>query len=131
MKRILILSALALLLLPIPTGQQVGAYNTLSGMWFCTDARTCLHERAHWLDYHNDRISDTDEFRRAATVYIFTRRAYGLIGLTMGEVYAELYAQSNGQPPTPLDAFYPPLPGPVVSIDIFGGSLYALHDPGH
>ena len=130
MRTVLLLVCL-LAILPIPTGGQIGAYNTLSGWYYCTDELSCLHEQAHYLDYHNGGISGTQAFREAAVVYILTHDQYSLIGYSMSEMYAWIYADCGGDVPDLLKPFYPS-PPVFRALTLPKGTLYyGIHIPGH
>jgi hypothetical protein len=122
MKYTLLVLLLVLILAPIPTGNQIGAYNIMSKLFYCTSPRVCLHEKAHYIDYNNGSPSQSDEFRQAATVYIFTNKEYDMLGLTMREIYAEIYAGGNMD--MTLKQFYPPVGVEFVEIKLAKGSLY-------
>lgn len=124
--------ALILMLLPIPTGEQIAAYNSLSGLFWCVDETTCYHEQAHYIDWHNGMPSQSEEYKFALTVYIFAeqdilaKQIVNGMGASMEEVYADLYARTTGNVPTSLKTFYPPVTGTFYSIEVAGGRLYAV-----
>lgn len=72
MKKTVILAAVMLMLLPLPKFGESGAFNTLSGLYWCADERACLHEVGHALDKHAGWISQSPEFANALQMYILT-----------------------------------------------------------
>jgi hypothetical protein len=122
--RKLFIIASLLFVLPIPVRGQTGAYNTISGLFWCRDEISCLHEQAHYIDFHNGMISDSEDFRNAVTVYIFVGRKYHYIGMPMREIYATVYAESGGAVPDLLNDFYIEIDGEFSKVEVLGGSLY-------
>ncbi|NUQ86789.1 MAG: hypothetical protein HUU11_18985, partial [Anaerolineales bacterium] len=50
------------LLLPIPLRGEEGQFNVISGLIWCSDRSSCLHEVAHALDREGGWISHGDDF---------------------------------------------------------------------
>lgn len=59
-----------LLILPIPPPHADGAFNSISGLIWCSDEASCLHEIGHKLDKEAGWISKTDEFGMAIKVFL-------------------------------------------------------------
>lgn len=72
MKKTFLLAAVVLMLLPLPKTGENGAFNTLSGLYWCADERACLHEIGHALDKRAGWISQSQEFADALQMYILT-----------------------------------------------------------
>lgn len=56
--------------IPLPFSGDRGEYNTISGLIWCSDDWTCLHEIGHKMDHEGGWISQGDEFRKALKVYV-------------------------------------------------------------
>jgi len=116
------------LLLPIPIGNQVAAYNTLSQTFFCVDQYYCWHEEAHYIDFQNGMISHSKEYKEVIIIYVFTnnndlsRQIVGMLGNPIEEIYAEIYARTNGSPPEIMKPFYPDYQ--LAYLSVFGGKFY-------
>lgn len=108
---VLVLSAIVLL--PIPKNGQAGAYNTVSGLAYCGDYDTCLHEIAHALDQRAGWISQSRAFCDALQMYLYVELKKpvaelpaALLELTFRnddagnkrELYAYIFQQSAGNP---------------------------------
>lgn len=123
MRRLLPL-LLIVFLLPIPVRGEQGAFNTWSGLYWCADERSCLHEIGHALDKQADWISQSPEFARALQMYILIGageddRVIVLLAYafdppdgkepTKKELYAVLFEMANGKSenmPIGLRQFY-------------------------
>lgn len=129
MKRIILVILAAGLLLPIPKPGQVGAYNTISRLYYCTDEYSCFHELGHYIDYSNGLISHGTEYREAVALYALTQRdavAYAIAysaGTPIEELYAHLYGVARGNMPEALQAFYPAPNGKAREIQLPEGFL--------
>ena len=115
------------LYLPIPLSGQNGTYNIISGLIWCSNNYSCLHEAGHKLDDDLNWPSQKKEFLNAVQIYMivdiinnkydnFTKIIlnnqtinYGTFGNPHAELYAEIYAEANGNikniPPS-LQKFY-------------------------
>lgn len=114
-------------LLPIPTGGVKGAYSHYSGLAYCQDRKTCLHEIGHKLDFDHGLISQSPEFAAALRLYViveFHQDAPGAWPVTImtflvgyrdnsvplkQELYSNLFALANGKRenmPATLQPFY-------------------------
>jgi hypothetical protein len=72
-KKTIIISVLffvAFLILPIPSIGDAGDFNTISGLWWCSDKPSCLHEMGHRLDWEANWYSDKPEFRDIISSYL-------------------------------------------------------------
>ncbi|MBN1451122.1 MAG: hypothetical protein JW963_08925 [Anaerolineales bacterium] len=119
MKRILVLTLfLSWLLLPIPSPGNKGTFNQITGIRWCSDLYSCLHEQAHFIDKSNNWISQSQEFKEALQIYLISelqfntdKRAYQVAKLAIGggdvrEIYADLYSLFGGNVPESLREFY-------------------------
>lgn len=108
--RLVCFSFLAVLfvLFPVVKPGEYGAYNTFSGLAYCSNQWACLHEIGHALDRDAGWISQSPEFVDALRLYILTDKSeltiYVLSVLLQDddkpakkEVYAYLFQQANGQ----------------------------------
>ena len=127
----LLATAFLYIFLPIPIGGQRGVYNTITGLYWCSDAESCLHERGHQMDAQLGWISHTSEWEVALSNYVLEMYSEGtptpytwlimgrvieyqgafhqLITDEQSELYADIYALSNGnreEMPDTLEPFY-------------------------
>lgn len=116
---------------PIPIGNQRGAYNTITGLYWCSDTYSCNHERGHQMDAQLGWISHSPEWELALRDYVvkmysektitpYTLLIMGraieyqdtfhqLITDEQSELYADIYALSNAsreKMPDSLEPFY-------------------------
>lgn len=119
------------MLLPIPITNQQGAYNTITKLYWCSDAYSCLHERVHQMDDQLGWISHSPEWENALNKYVvqmykentLTPQALLIIKRVIdypstyqqfitdekAELYADIYALSNGnrdEMPDILEPYY-------------------------
>jgi len=119
MKKIAFLLLAAYILLPIPLGNVSGVYNTVTGIMWCRTDADCRHEIAHYIDDTNGWTSETVEYRDALTTYLLVELkvdtrpgdplAVDIVKMTgkpVKEIYADIYAMTNGEPPPSLREFY-------------------------
>ncbi len=117
--------------LPIPIGHQTGVYNTITGLYWCSDTYSCNHERAHKMDAQLGWISHSKEWRTALGNYVlemyaqktFTHITYLVLGKALAhennfhqlitdeqaEIYADIFAishASKAEMPDSLEPFY-------------------------
>ena len=127
----LLAMAFLYIFLPIPIGNQRGAYNVITGLYWCSDTYSCNHERAHQMDAQLGWISHSPEWEIATANYVLesyakgeiTPQAYLIIGMMIkykngfhqlitdeqSEIYADIYALSNAnreEMPDSLEPFY-------------------------
>ena len=125
---VLILLIAVVLLLPIPLPGDTGAYNTLSGLTWCSNAQACTHERGHALDQRNGWPSQSEDFTFAVRVYVIAQmrseRPEPMAGVILeawahpvtrpgtnpnAELYAIIYQAAGGdvnEIPAALRTFY-------------------------
>lgn len=122
MKKIILVSVLIWLFVPLPIflHGRTGLYNTTTGLFWCADEISCRHEQAHYIDWHNGKISETEEFRKSVVIYIVADQDYSLIGYSMPEIYAWMYA--NGVP-VGMEGFYPDNDLHFSCLPFFGGLI--------
>lgn len=60
------------LVLPIPNIGDSGDFNSISGLWWCSDKPSCLHEIGHRLDWEVDWNSSNPEFKKIVSSYLTT-----------------------------------------------------------
>lgn len=113
--------------LPIPSHGARGSYRNFSGLAYCQDRPTCLHEIGHKLDFDHNLISGSPEFAAAIRLYViveFSKPNPGpwpvtIMTLLVGyrdnyvplkrELYANLFALADGKKenmPAALQPFY-------------------------
>lgn len=117
--------------LPIPIGNQRGVYNTITGLYWCSDTYSCNHELGHKMDAQLGWISQTPEFENALNELVLKDFAKGkltpfsylivrkmityengfhqLITNEQSEIYADIYALSDAsreKMPDSLEPFY-------------------------
>jgi len=127
----LLAMALLYIFLPIPIGGQRGAYNTITGLYWCSDTYSCNHERGHQMDAQLGWISHSPEWELALSNYVLEMYSektptpytwlimgrvieykgafHQLITDEQSELYADIYALSNGRKeemPDSLEPFY-------------------------
>jgi len=135
-RRLLFYGLLICALLPIPTHGQEGAYNTITKTFWCDTQYVCLHEQAHYIDWSNNKISASTEYRVAVVSYVILEaktnkslntldvKIINLLDFPMSEIYAHIYAETNGNVPEALKEFYPVLTVKFCSIPLMKGRLY-------
>lgn len=133
MRRITFLSLLAffVFVLPVPRLGWLGVMNNVSGWYWCTSPSNCLHEQAHLIDKQAGWISKTDEYSEALFRYLVYRSEMGepeysimaLLGYSMPEIYARVYAIFGGNVPDTLLSFYPASRPPRLVIELPKGAL--------
>ena len=67
-----VLAGLCYVLLPVPlpfSGDR-GEYNPITGLMWCSDQWSCLHELGHKLDHQSGWISQGEDFRNALKFYV-------------------------------------------------------------
>lgn len=74
---IIIIMAIAFLPIPIPLPGYTGAYNSWSGLIWCSDRNSCLHEIGHKLDDSGGWISHDDDFEITVHRFMITEIAGG------------------------------------------------------
>ncbi len=127
----LLAMAFLYIFLPIPIGNQRGVYNTITGLYWCSDTYSCNHELGHKMDAQLGWISQTPEFEVALSNLVLEDYARGkltpysyliikkmikyengfhqLITNEQSEIYADIYALSNAsreKMPDSLEPFY-------------------------
>lgn len=77
MKRICTFTVFAFLavwlFLPVPMPGEIGDFNPITGLCWCADEETCLHEGAHKMDKALSWISHSREFQDAVHDYLLTK----------------------------------------------------------
>lgn len=68
---IVLVAVLVAVLIPIPSPEKKGAYNTISGLIWCTSELSCIHEVAHKLDDEAGWISHENEFSLAVAAFVW------------------------------------------------------------
>jgi hypothetical protein len=115
---VVILCLIAMALLPFPLKGQGGVYNTYSGLYWCERYDYCLHEIGHKLDQGSGWKSQTQDFRDAIRIFIgvesrlpnpspFLRRIFEYPNFTMIELYAQIFALSDGKRENMPEIFRP------------------------
>lgn len=73
-----------------------GSYNRVSRTIWCRTEYACIHEVGHKIDHESGWISHTSEFLRAVQVYVPYTIESGFLSRNLEEIYAELFARSEG-----------------------------------
>lgn len=117
----LVITMLILAFLPIPMIGWTGAYNSWSGLIYCSDRNSCLHEIGHKLDHSNKWVSSSVDFEITVHRFIITEIANGNPGydiillacypfdLDVAELYADIFLLYDGDElkmPPELRRFY-------------------------
>lgn len=122
---------LAFLILPIPMPGTSGVHNSISNLYWCSDHYSCLHEKAHQMDKQQGWISHSVEWCNALHLYVIVQsrrdevdpytiaifssfldyhpKLYYVFNDPSAELYADIYAMSNGnreEMPDALEPFY-------------------------
>lgn len=104
------------LLAPIPFNGSTGAFNTISGLFWCETEKDCLHEIGHKLDMESGWVSQSYTFGSTIEIYLtynYMRSddpdplvysvlgSYGFLGKepfanSHAEMYAEIFEYSRG-----------------------------------
>lgn len=95
MKKIIVALLLTLFLVPLPLASQNGAYNTISGIFWCKDENSCYHEIGHKLDQQMAWPSRTKEFSFALRTYIFSSMQTSPHDTVTREIIMRTYAPST------------------------------------
>jgi len=118
------------LLLPIPIGNQVSAYNTITRSFYCINEYYCDHEKAHYIYQVNEIGGREKEFKETIIIYVFTQQddlskeIVGMLGMPIEEVYAEIYAKTKGNVPPSFSIFYPKIENNFHVINLPQGKFY-------
>jgi len=70
MKKYVLVILFLIFILPIPSMGDNGSFNTISGIWWCSDSSSCLHEMGHRLDWEANWYSNKPEFRDIVSSYL-------------------------------------------------------------
>jgi len=96
MKKIFTILIVIALFAPVKTPWADGAYNKVSGFFWCSSELSCYHEIAHKTDDENGWISHSREFENAVELYAGYDIERGVLNKNLEEIYARLFAQSGG-----------------------------------
>lgn len=103
-----IIIIMALAFLPIPLPGWTGVYNSWSGLIWCNDHNSCLHEIGHKLDQSGGWVSHDIDFEITVHRFMITeiargnpgdfamKSAYYPIELGREELYADIFLYSEG-----------------------------------
>lgn len=118
---LLTIGFVAALLLPIPSQHAKGVYNRYSGLIWCSDRSSCLHEIGHKLDqkagypskdgvfglalrmYLNDELKKPQASEIALGIFNFpgafsyAEGSNRYTSWTTGEIYASMFAWADGK----------------------------------
>ena len=118
---VLAITMAILAFLPIPMIGWTGAYNAWSGLIYCSDKNSCLHEIGHKLDHSNKWVSSSADFDVTVHQFIITEikgdnPGYDVIllanypfDLNAAELYADIFLLYDGDEikmPPELRQFY-------------------------
>jgi len=95
-KYILIILAV-IIFLPAPVPWMDGAYNKISGLFWCSSTASCAHEIAHKIDDESGWISHDPEFREAVETLAGYEIDPGFMNKNMEEVYAGIFERAEGK----------------------------------
>lgn len=96
LKKIFLFICIFLLISPLPVPGMDGAYNKVSGFFWCKNQHACIHEIGHKLDDEDGWISHSDEFESAVELYAGYDIERGILNKNIEEIYARLFEHSGG-----------------------------------
>jgi hypothetical protein len=113
---VIIVVLFILICIPFPVGDEIGVYNRVSGLIYCTNVKSCIHEVAHKLDSLSGYPSQSKAFSDSLQIFFianystheYTDLYYILVtepgilswkGFSnnhLEEIYAEIYEYADG-----------------------------------